>query len=207
MPELVLASTSFRRHELLRLLGIPFTVVAPNFEEEQLQRKDFPSTSALVEALSFAKVMSIAHEHPEAIIVSGDTLVDLDGEAIGKPKDFNHAREILRKLSGTTHAIVSGVTVVDMNTNQQRTFSVKSKITFRELDTKDIEKYIQTGESLGKAGAYAFQGAANHFVKNSEGSITSIIGLPLEETAQVLEQFGVNIPVNVTAVMKSANLV
>ena len=207
MSQLILASTSFRRHELLRLLGVPFEVASPNFEEAMLHRKDFPSTAALVEALSFGKVMSIAHEYSQSIILGGDTLVDLDGEAIGKPKNLNHAKELLKKLSGKTHTIFSGITVLDTKTGRQKTQSVKSAITFKELHSQDIEKYIQTGESLGKAGAYAFQGVANQFVDHADGSITNIIGLPLEETAQLLKEFGVKIPVNVTAVTKALNLV
>ncbi|MEO8581527.1 MAG: Maf family protein [Patescibacteria group bacterium] len=202
MKKLILASTSFRRQELLKWTGLVFEIIAPNFEEAQLSRSSFPSTATFVEALSFGKAFSVVDHFPDAVIISGDTLVDCDGEAIGKPKDLDDARNILRKLSDRTHLIFSGVTVTDSSSGKTLTQSIESAVTFKKLSEVQIEKYIQTGESLGKAGAYGLQSGARPFLDHLEGSWTNVIGFPLVKVVEMLSEFEIQVPVNIHAVIE-----
>ncbi len=202
MPSLILASTSFRRQELLRWTGLKFEIAEPNFEESQLKVRDFPSTKSLVESLSFGKAMSLIERFPDAIIIAGDTLIELDGEIIGKPKDLDHAREILKRLSGNSHHVFTGITIVDTKTMKSDTQSVESVVLFKKLSEKQIEDYVQSGEPLGKAGAYGIQSGAREFVDNIQTSWTNVIGLPLPKVCEMLEEFGVTVPVDIHNVVE-----
>ena len=119
-----------------------------------------------------------------AIVIGADTTVDLDGHIFGQPVDDNDAREMLRRLSGTTHQVHTGVAVVSAAGEQVEV--VSSSVTFLDLQPEMIEWYIGTGESAGKAGSYAIQGHGSALVASSSGSMTNIIGLPLEETTRLL---------------------
>jgi septum formation protein len=119
-----------------------------------------------------------------AIVIGADTTVDLDGHIFGQPVDDNDAREMLRRLSGTTHQVHTGVAVVSAAGEQVE--GVSSSVTFLDLQPEMIEWYIGTGESAGKAGSYAIQGHGSALVASSSGSMTNIIGLPLDETARLL---------------------
>lgn len=202
MRKIVLASTSFRRQELLKWTGLQFEIVSPDFEESQLRRSDFPSTATFVEALSFGKVMSVSDQFPDAVLLSGDTLVEFEGEVIGKPKDLDHARSILHSLSGKEHIVFSGVCILDTVSAKVLTRSVKSVVTFKSLSENQIEKYVQSGEPLGKAGAYGIQSGARPFVDHIEGSWTNVIGFPLVEVCAMLKDFGIEVPVNIHTVIK-----
>lgn len=201
-PPLVLASTSFRRQELLRWTGLKFEIAQPDFDEDQLHPSDFPSTAALVEALSFGKAMSLVEKFPEAIILAGDTLIELDGEIIGKPKNLDHAREILSRLSGNSHQVFTGITVVDTSTMNVKTVSVKSIVWFKKLTDAQLESYVQSGEPLGKAGAYGIQSGAREFVDHIETSWTNVIGLPLPKVCEMLGEFSVSVAVNIHKVIE-----
>lgn len=202
MRKLVLASTSFRRQELLKWTGLKFGIVAPDFEEEQLRREDFLSTAAFVEVLSFGKAMSVINDFSDAVIISGDTLIEVDDKVIGKPKDLDHAREILKSISGRTHKVFSGVTVIDTFSGKKLTDSVESAVTFKKLSDEQIEKYVQSSEPLGKAGAYGIQSGARPFIDHIETSWTNVIGFPLVKVCEMLQEFDVEIPVNIHAVIK-----
>jgi septum formation protein len=197
MKPLILASTSFRRQELLKWTGIPFEIAKPDFEERLLTRESFKSTAQYVEALSYGKALSIIDQFPESIILAGDTMVDFRGRVIGKPVDLDDARKILHALSGNTHYVYSGLAVIDAKTEKYILASVQSAVTFKKLNDDQIEKYIQTGEPMGKAGAYGIQSGAMSFVEKIEGSMTNVIGLPLTKTVQLLSEFGVKSSVNI----------
>ena len=178
----VLASRSPRRVELLKQLVTDFTVVPADIDETPHAHED-PVSYVKRLALEKARaVYMVSGTH--AIVIGADTTVDLDGNIFGQPVDDNDAREMLRRLSGTTHQVHTGVAVV--SATGEAVEVVSSSVTFLDLRPELLEWYIGTGESAGKAGSYAIQGHGSALVASSSGSMTNIIGLPLEETAQLL---------------------
>jgi septum formation protein len=178
----VLASRSPRRVELLQQLVANFTVVPADIDETPHSHED-PVSYVKRLALEKARaVYMVSGTH--AIVIGADTTVDLDGHIFGQPADDNDAREMLRRLSGTTHQVHTGVAVVSASGEQVEV--VSSSVTFLDLQPEMLEWYIGTGESAGKAGSYAIQGHGSALVASSSGSMTNIIGLPLDETARLL---------------------
>ena len=178
----VLASRSPRRVELLKQLVADFTVVPADIDETPHAHED-PVSYVKRLALEKARaVYMVSGTH--AIVIGADTTVDLDGHIFGQPVDDNEAREMLRRLSGTTHHVHTGVAVV--NALGEAVEVVSSSVTFLDIQPEMLEWYIGTGESAGKAGSYAIQGHGSALVASSSGSMTNIIGLPLEETARLL---------------------
>ena len=178
----VLASRSPRRVELLKQLVTDFTVVPADIDETPHAHED-PVSYVKRLALEKARaVYMVSGTH--AIVIGADTTVDLDGNIFGQPVNDNDAREMLRCLSGTTHQVHTGVAVV--SATGEAVEVVSSSVTFLDLRPELLEWYIGTGESAGKAGSYAIQGYGSALVASSSGSMTNIIGLPLEETAQLL---------------------
>ena len=211
--KLVLASASARRKELLGWLGIPFEVQESGFDESGVEAD---TAELLVSALALAKAQAVADQikaekYPsiqlekevtpqqvEAVyVLGGDTIVALKDEFIGKPRDLSHAREILQKLRGKTHEVYSGVALVEALTGRQKTVTDKSAVTFRNYSDEELEDYLATSESLGKAGAYMLNGKARVLVEDFSGSITNVIGLPLLKVVDLLENFGIGVKVDV----------
>jgi septum formation protein len=178
----VLASRSPRRVELLKQLVADFTVVPADIDETPQPHEDPVS---YVKRLAIEKARAVYMvSNSSAIVIGADTTVDLDRHILGQPVDDNDAREMLRRLSGTTHQVHTGVAVVSAAGEQVEV--VSSSVTFLGLQPEMIEWYIGTGEPAGKAGSYAIQGHGSALVASSSGSMTNIIGLPLEETARLL---------------------
>jgi septum formation protein len=159
-----LASSSPRRIQLLQLLQIPFASSAPNVDEQRF------------ESPALAKAAAVAR--PSEVTVAADTEVVLDGEAIGKPTDDSRAVAMLATLSGREHEVHTEVVVVAAS-GARRQFAVRSRVTFRELSLRQIERYVGTGEPLDKAGAYAIQGEGRRLVASYDGCLANITGLPL----------------------------
>ncbi len=180
---LILASTSPRRREILALLGLPFEVIAPPFEEQIS-----PALSIYDEVRGFAigKARSVALNHPEAIVIGSDTMISLDGAKLGKPGTFADARRMLQALSGKTHRIYTAVAVVDgaagcgLNTVEE--VSVK----MWPFSEKEIDMYLATNESLDKAGAYSIQGRGATLIEAISGDFLAAVGLPLKPIADFL---------------------
>jgi septum formation protein len=128
------------------------------------------------------------------VVLGSDTIVVLGEEVLGKPRDPEHAFTLLRKLAGRTHLVMTGVAVLETDTGRARSRVVQSRVTLRDADDDELRDYVATGESLDKAGAYALQGEGRRFIERVEGSETNVIGLPLEETAEMLHDAGVEIP-------------
>ncbi|MBI2066491.1 MAG: septum formation protein Maf [Deltaproteobacteria bacterium] len=181
----VLASTSPRRSELLRTLGIPFETISPLFKEVPTDH------SVSDEALYFAeaKARSVAKLYPKALILGSDTLIELEGEKIGKPENDDMAREILKKLSGKTHRLYTAVVLLNTNDDSIRRHVEEVLITFREISLQEIEAYVATGEPIGKAGAYAIQGGGKKFAIDIKGDLQAVVGLPLRVIQQWLKEF------------------
>jgi septum formation protein len=178
----VLASRSPRRVELLKQIVTDFTVLPADIDETPHTNED---------PVSYVKRLALEKAHAvymvsdsRAIVIGADTTVDLDGQIFGQPVDDNDARQMLNLLSGTTHQVHTGVAVV--SATGEAVEVVSSSVTFVDLRPELLEWYIGTGESAGKAGSYAIQGHGSALVASSSGSMTNIIGLPLEETARLL---------------------
>lgn len=181
---LILASTSPRRREILGLLGRPFEVIAPEFDE-----RISTHLSIGEEVLQFAvgKARSVAAKHPESIVIGSDTMIQLDGEKIGKPLDAADARRILRLLSGKAHKIYTSVAIIDGigGPGLRKIETVVLKM--RELSADEIESYVATGESLDKAGAYSIQGQGRNLIAAMEGDYLAAVGMPLKPIAGYLK--------------------
>ena len=178
----VLASRSPRRVELLQQLVAAFTVTPADIDETPHAHED-PVSYVKRLALEKARaVYTVSDAH--AIVIGADTTVDLAGTIFGQPVGDDDARQMLRRLSGTTHQVHTGVAVVSAAGEEVEV--VSSSVTFLDLRPEMLEWYIGTGESVGKAGSYAIQGHGSALVASSSGSMTNIIGLPLEETARLL---------------------
>ena len=181
---LILASASPRRRELLALTGLPFTVDAPDVDESCT----LPPREAVME-LSRRKALAAAACHPGMAILAADTLVAVDGAALGKPRDEEDAFRMLRSLSGRWHQVYTGVTVVDIGGSLRCEADV-TDVHFEEMSEDAIRRYIATGEPMDKAGAYAVQGIAGLWIDQLRGSHTNVIGLPMALTRRLLEKCG-----------------
>lgn len=187
--QIYLASASPRRKELLNQLGVSFTQVANDFDETPLANEsaeDYVKRLAIGKARSALPFCDPEHSLP---ILGADTIVVLDGIFLGKPKDLDEAKLMLRQLSGHTHQVYSGVSICY---EDKAIYQVsKSDVTFSQLSQQTIDAYCDTEEPLGKAGSYAIQGVAGSFVTSINGSYSGIVGLPLFETRILLEQMQV----------------
>ena len=189
--KLILASSSPRRAEILRQAGIAFEICAAEIDETVL-----PGETALemVARLAEAKARAIAAQMDarirECIIVGADTTVELDGEILGKPRDSAHAREMLARLSGRTHHVLTGIFLLRLPGNATRAAVEKSAVVFAPLNEADIDAYVASGEPLGKAGAYAIQGLAGRYIPKIEGCYFNVVGLPLARLYTLLRELG-----------------
>ena len=194
MPSsLVLASASLRRQELLRGLGLDFTIVPADVDETRHPDEkpvDYVERVALDKALAVVGKLGLGAVG-DVVVLAADTTVDVDGEVLGKPLDDTGARRMLRLLSGRTHQVHTAVVVWRISGLEIAT--VATDVTFVDLDDETIDWYLATGEHRDKAGAYGMQGAAGALVERVDGSPTNVIGLPLAETVALLRRAGIRI--------------
>ncbi len=186
MNAIVLASASPRRRELLEQLGLSFAVAAPDVDESPLSGE---VPSEYVGRVALDKLNAIAAS--DALVIAADTTVELDGAIIAKPVDVDDARAMLRRLSGRTHAVHTGIAL--RRGDRCLTATVTSLVTFLELSDEIIDWYVKTGEPLDKAGAYAIQGAGAVLVEGVAGSVSNIIGIPLHKVVELAAELGVNL--------------
>ena len=192
MP-IILASTSPRRRELLALLGIPFDVKSPIFEERLVADR------LAVEQVQFfacGKAQSVASQEPEAIVLGSDTVIELDHDVIGKPVDLTDARAMLRRLAGRDHRVHTAVAVVCSARVIDTVALSTTVVRMKPFDELAHERYLAIGESLGKAGAYSIQGEGGSLIDSIDGDFPNVVGLPLRLVAQLLMQIGVSMPVD-----------
>ena len=190
MRRIILASSSPRRKELLEKLGLKFEVY-PTELKEQYKRSANPRE--LVQSLSREKALAAANSYPDSFIIAADTIGWLDGEILGKPADSREAHEMLKRMSGRSHLVITGYTIIDTASGKQVSDSVETKVWFRKLTEVEIDAYVKTGEPLDKAGAYAIQGLGAIFVEKLEGDYFNVIGLPLCALAVALARFGISL--------------
>jgi septum formation protein len=185
--KLILASSSLRRREFLKQLGLSFKVVAPRIEE-QPETGEEPGHFAW--RLAVDKARDVASRlRGRKIVIAADTIVVLGKRILGKPKNTDDARRMLKMLSGRQHEVVSGVCVT--SPEKTRSFVVSTDVEFKKLTKQEIDFYIASGEPMDKAGAYAIQGIGGFMVRSIRGSFTNVVGLPVAELLDVLEkQFG-----------------
>ncbi len=191
---LVLASISPRRRDLLALLDIPFEVRSPTFEERLI-----PGQSAMASAASFAqgKAQSVSQADPDAIVLGSDTVIELDGTVLGKPHDLAEARMMLQSLAGREHLVHTAVALVCQAHRIDRALVSTARVWMKSFDIDAHERYLATGDSLGKAGAYSIQGPGAALIERLEGDFPTVVGLPLRLIVTMLTQVGVTAPVGV----------
>lgn len=192
-PDLVLASASPRRRELLERIGLKLEVVPSDVDETVLPDE---SPAAHVERLSRAKATEVASRSglKGRHVLGSDTVVVIDSEILGKPKDNDEAMTMLQRLQGRQHQVWSGFAVIDRQSGQFKSGAIVTEVTFRHLTREEIAGYIATGEPHDKAGAYGIQGIGAALVEKIDGSYTSVVGLPLCAVIKVLEELGVPTP-------------
>lgn len=195
-PRLILASASPRRREILALLGVPFDVLEASEVDEEAVRGDARGVAMLLARLKAEAVRRrAAGEAPgsPAIVLAGDTVVALGegpDDVLGKPRDADHAREMIRRLSGRTHTVWTGIALAP-SWGAVRVEAEATRVSFRRLSGDDIEAYLATGDHEGKAGAYGIQGAASALlIDGFQGCYWNVVGLPLARAARLLAEHG-----------------
>lgn len=191
MRRIILASTSPRRQEILRSLGVRFEVVAPQVEES------FSSAlppAEIAKELARRKVEEVASRvTPPALIIGADTIVVHQEKVLGKPRDEREAKEILAALQGDEHTVFTGVAVLGLPEGRLITDHAATRVFFTPLTAEEIAAYVATGEPLDKAGAYAAQGRGALFLRRIEGCYFNVVGLPVSLLCYLLRQFGINL--------------
>jgi septum formation protein len=186
---LILASASPRRRELLAEAGIPFTVVVANVTEHEAEDAD---PREMVRHNAALKADWVAARHPDATVLGADTTVFIDRTVLNKPRDAAEARAMLRRLSGRTHTVFTGLAIRRVSDGLKLDQGVASDVTFKRLDDATIELYLSRVHTLDKAGGYAIQEETDLIVAGYTGSLTNIIGLPVEEMKQLLTRAGLS---------------
>ncbi|MBZ5492242.1 MAG: Maf family protein [Acidobacteriia bacterium] len=200
-PELILASSSPRRQELLREIGIPFQVHAANINEDQFAHEP-PIEYAL--RLAREKAQAVAAQYPQSYVLGADTIVVIEGEVLGKPIDHADAMRILRRLSGRSHEVTTAVSLIAPSAvspsivpsetvapgTLAETRASTTKVYFREIAEAEIQQYVAGGEPMDKAGAYAIQGGASRWTDRIEGEFSNVVGLPLSLVTEILKTTG-----------------
>jgi nucleoside triphosphate pyrophosphatase len=199
--KLILASTSPRRREILELLKIPFEVRPPKFVETS-DGKLSPEEEALLFARE--KALSLKKEFPNSLIIGCDTIVEIDGKKLGKPRDEKEARAMLQTLSGRIHRVLTGLVVMDSQSGEFQEILSVAQVAMRSLSNQEITEYIASGEPMDKAGAYAVQGIGRKLIDHVEGDYFTVVGLPLRTVAQILSKLGVPISVDVEKIYSSS---
>ena len=184
---LILASASPRRKELLATLGVPFEIIPAEVTEHEAPDAD---PRAMVRHNAALKAVWVAARHPDATVIGADTTVFIDRTVLNKPRDAADARAMLRMLSGRTHTVFTGLAVCRRRDGLKLEDGAASEVTFKVLDEAVIGDYLRQVHTLDKAGGYAIQERGDLIVQGYTGSLTNIVGLPLEEMKQLLTQAG-----------------
>jgi septum formation protein len=182
---LILASASPRRQALLRLAAIRFEII-PSQADERFLQGEAPEEHVI--RLARAKAMEIAGQHRDRWVLAADTVVEIDGKVLGKPRNHREAEEMLQNLSHREHRVLTGYCILRFPSLEKREGKVISRVKFKALSPEEIRWYLNTGEPFDKAGAYAIQGRAAFMVQEVHGSYTNVVGLPLCEIVEALRE-------------------
>lgn len=191
-PSLILASASPRRRELLQQAGVAFTVI-PSRATEDVLPGEAPADYAL--RVAEAKARDVARNYPGSLVLGADTIVVIDGQILGKPKDQVDGYRMLRLLSGRRHGVMTAFVLINGSGHTETRQIVTTTVTFKSLADSQIHDYLATGEPFDKAGAYAVQGIGAALVDKVEGSYTNVVGLPVDEVLAALRGAGWDQPV------------
>ena len=184
MTRIILASKSPRRRELMELLHIPFEVIVSDIDEQIDYTNDLVKE---IEKLSFQKAQAVFKDHSDALVIGSDTIVKIGNDVLGKPKNIEDAKAMLKELSDNTHQVVTGVTI--LYKDKAETFSSVADVTFYPLSDEEIDAYVATNEPMDKAGSYAIQGDAAKFIRSIHGDYYTIVGLPIAELYHRLKKY------------------
>ena len=184
MTKIILASSSPQRENLMKQLGVNFEIIPSNFDEDSVKKI---APKEYVKKLAKCKAGFVADAQNEGVIIGVDTVISFGDEIIGKPKNKEDAAKTLRKLSGKTHNVISGICVINKYSNKIVTKAVVTKVKFRKLNEKLIKQYIDSKEPLNKAGSYGIQGKGAILIEAVNGDYYNIVGLPLTTLAKILE--------------------
>lgn len=188
---IILASGSPRRREILANTNAKFDVLTSDVDERIFK---FEEPTQLVLRLAFEKCMDIAINNPESLVIGADTIVALDNEILGKPKNEDEAFDMLSKLSNREHQVITGMSIVNIENNKKIVDYTISNVKFKNLTDQDIRDYISTGECLDKAGSYGIQGYGALLVKEIQGDYFNIVGLPISKLSDILKSnFNINL--------------
>ena len=183
---IILASASPRRKEILENTNVKFKIMASSIEELRLEGE---SPCQMVMRLAFEKGIDIASRQKSDLVISADTIVVLDNTVLGKPKDEIEARKMITSLSGRTHQVITGISLINLDNNKKIIDYVISNVKFKNLSEEDINDYIRTKESLDKAGAYGIQGYGALLVEEIQGDYFNIVGLPISRLSDLLKKY------------------
>ncbi len=175
---------------MLEKIGLKFEVEPGDCEE--IVDTDL-EPHEMVRKLSREKAEAVVQKHRSGVIIAADTIVLIDGKILGKPKSPAEAKKMLRALSGKSHAVITGYTIIDTAERRMLSKAVETKVYIRKLNTAEIDAYVKSGEPLDKAGAYGIQGLGSVFVEKIEGDYFNVVGLPLSTLAESLKEFGVDV--------------
>ena len=184
IPNVVLASASPRRAELLRQIGLEFQVLPSQINEPDIQNHPIEA----VKHIAYQKAEVVADQLESGLIIGADTTVVANQAIIGKPASYQQAVDSLKKLSGCRHQVMTGVALIDVSQKTEMVWSETTSVFFRQLHNKEIEAYVASGEANDKAGAYGIQGEAATFVNRIEGCYFNVVGLPLASLTENLYQ-------------------
>jgi septum formation protein len=188
--QLILASNSPRRRDLLREAGYRFVVRPPSIDDRAVSHHESPG--ALVESLAYLKAASAVEAHglKAGLVLGADTIVVLGDQVIGKPADEADARRILSELSGSEHRVMTGLALIDAAGGRRLLAHDVTRIRMRRMAPQEIEAYVASGEAMGKAGAYALQETGDRYVESMDGSLTNVVGLPMELLERMIKAAG-----------------
>jgi septum formation protein len=187
---IILASSSPRRKELLEKIGISFTVDPSDYPEDL--NSDL-SPEELAKSISRGKAQAVAKKYKDAIIIAADTFGILNGKILGKPHTPSEAEAMLQLISGKSHQVITGLTVIDSARQKSVTRTIETQVYIKKLSPEQISLYVKTGEPLDKAGAYAIQGLGSIIVEKIAGDYYNVVGLPLCALAESLKEFGLDL--------------
>jgi septum formation protein len=182
-PHLILASQSPRRRYLLEQAGLEFEVIPSHFNEDSIQ---LTTPADYVKTLAVNKADEIAARFPDSWVIGADTIVTINGTVLGKPGHPDEARQMLERLSGQSHRVLTGYAIVCKEKQIRIVDAIQTEVEFKSLTASEIEWYIHTDEPFDKAGAYAIQGLGTFLVRRINGSYTNVVGLPVCEVIETL---------------------
>jgi septum formation protein len=183
----ILASASPRRKQLLTEAGYKFTIVRPDIDESAFSTKDVEPCE-YAERLALAKAKNIAEKNPDCIVIAADTIAYIEGEIIGKPADHTEAEQITKKLFSKPHKVITGIAIVRLRDGIEINQSDTTTVYPKKLTAEQIAEHIKSGTWRDKAGAYAIQENGDEFIERIEGSLTNVMGLPMELLERLLKR-------------------